>query len=390
MKLKKMLIVLLLACVSNVSFGQEASPEGEGVKFLDGYTVTYSQALADAKKESKLLFIDCYTTWCGPCKMMIRDVFSLKMVGDYFAPRFVSIKFDMEKGEGLELRKKFDVKAYPTFLIIDPQKNTELTRIVGGDKADKFVETIETNLKAGGLSAYDEKYAAGERSEEFVLAYIKMLSGAYKSEKCAEVAEAYLVGKESQLLTNQALYDMFMQHITSADSPLFMYVVDRKVEFSQKYDEKKLNRKLQMVWESFPQKYLVKKDDGTLVFDQAGMDQYVLKMKKYDVQNIDRICLSTDMYVAQQQAKWPTYLELCKQYVDQNGKSHFLIYNYALRIERGCKDEAVRRNTAEWLKTSKVSLEEELQKEPAMDEAKKKGLTGYLTSYEGLIAKLDK
>lgn len=390
MKLKKMLIVLLLACVSNVSFGQEKTPESEGVKFLDGYTVTYAQALAQAKKESKLLFIDCYTTWCGPCKMMIRDVFSLKRVNDYFAPRFVSIKFDMEKGEGLELRKKFEVKAYPTFLIIDPQKNEEMSRIVGGDKADRFIETIETNLKGGGLSAYDQKYAAGERSEEFILAYIKMLSGAYKSEKCAVVAEEYLKGKEEQLLTNQALYDMFLQHITSADSPLFMYVVNHKDEFAAKYDEKKLNRKLQMVWESFPQKYLVKKDDGTLVFDQAGMDQYVQKMKKHNVEHIDRICLGTDMYVAQQQEKWATYLDLSKQYVDQNGKSNFLIYNYALRIERGCKEEAVRKETAAWLKASKTNLDEELKKDPTMDEAKKKSLTGYLTSYDELIAKLDK
>lgn len=79
-----------------------------GVNFRD---LSYEQALAQAKQENKLLFIDCYTEWCGPCKKMMNEVFPQKAAGDFFNPRFVSVKFDMEKGEGKELSKKFGVHA---------------------------------------------------------------------------------------------------------------------------------------------------------------------------------------------------------------------------------------------------------------------------------------
>ena len=87
----------------------------EGVNFRD---ITFEEALKQAKSENKLVFMDCYTSWCGPCKNMADKVFPQKAAGDYFNPRFVCVKYDMEKGAGVELAKKFEVHAYPTFLMI--------------------------------------------------------------------------------------------------------------------------------------------------------------------------------------------------------------------------------------------------------------------------------
>ena len=66
-------------------------------------TITYKQALEAAKTENKLVFMDFYTDWCGPCKLMTREVFPTKTVGDYFNEKFVSIKVNAEKGEGIAL-----------------------------------------------------------------------------------------------------------------------------------------------------------------------------------------------------------------------------------------------------------------------------------------------
>ena len=68
-----------------------------------------------------LVFVDCYTTWCGPCKMMTEEVFPQKEAGDFFNAHFVNVKFDMEKGEGKELSKQFKIRAYPTFLLLNPE-----------------------------------------------------------------------------------------------------------------------------------------------------------------------------------------------------------------------------------------------------------------------------
>ena len=72
-------------------------------------SLTLDQAVEQAKKENKLVFVDFYTDWCGPCKVMARDVFPQKKVGDYFNQRFVCIKLNAEK-EGKQDAQTYQVK----------------------------------------------------------------------------------------------------------------------------------------------------------------------------------------------------------------------------------------------------------------------------------------
>jgi thiol:disulfide interchange protein len=66
-----------------------------GIRFMDA---TWEQVMAEAKKQEKLIFVDAYTTWCGPCKVMAQNVFTQKEVGDFYNRYFVNYKLDMEKG----------------------------------------------------------------------------------------------------------------------------------------------------------------------------------------------------------------------------------------------------------------------------------------------------
>ena len=59
--------------------------------------LTLEGALEKAKTGNKYVFVDCYTSWCGPCKLMTENIFPSKTVGDYMNNRFVCVKFDMEK-----------------------------------------------------------------------------------------------------------------------------------------------------------------------------------------------------------------------------------------------------------------------------------------------------
>ena len=87
---------------------------GQGIHFQE---LAFNEAIVKARQENKFVLLDCYTSWCGPCKKMATEVFTLKKAGDYFNDRFVSIKVDMEKGEGPEIAKRFQVGTYPTFII---------------------------------------------------------------------------------------------------------------------------------------------------------------------------------------------------------------------------------------------------------------------------------
>lgn len=132
--------------------------------------ISFGEAIETAKQENKMVFIDFYADWCGPCKMMAREVFPQKKVGDFFNEKFVCIKLDAEK-EGQELAKRFEVKAYPTFLILNTKEEVQL-EIKGAMDADKFIAKVTDGLNPEMSPArMTERYNAGERTPELVNAY---------------------------------------------------------------------------------------------------------------------------------------------------------------------------------------------------------------------------
>lgn len=85
----------------------------QGIEFFEG---TFAEAQTKAKAEGKELFMDFYTSWCAPCKVMSKKYFVMESVGSIYNKKYVCIKVDGEKGEGIELVKKYEVKAYPTLI----------------------------------------------------------------------------------------------------------------------------------------------------------------------------------------------------------------------------------------------------------------------------------
>ena len=92
--MKNYTLTFLLSCLSIFGITQE------GIKFLDA---EFGEVLALAELEGKLVFLDAYTDWCRPCKQMDKEVFSKKEVGDFYNANFLSVKINMEKGEGIPL-----------------------------------------------------------------------------------------------------------------------------------------------------------------------------------------------------------------------------------------------------------------------------------------------
>lgn len=112
--------MLLMGSVvwANHSLNPIVAPKeaGKGINFIEG---EWKKAMAKAKKENKLIFIDAYATWCGPCKRMQQDVFPNPAVAEFFNKNFVNITIDVEKGEGIAFAQTYGVEVLPTLFITD-------------------------------------------------------------------------------------------------------------------------------------------------------------------------------------------------------------------------------------------------------------------------------
>jgi thiol-disulfide isomerase/thioredoxin len=147
--------------------------------------LTLAEALAKAKREGKYVFMDCYTTWCGPCAYMANTVFPRPEVGDYFNEHFINVKYDMEEGEGIEIAKKYNVYAFPMFILLNPDGSVQHKTFGSSEKIVEEVKKGLTDEHATG--ALDRKYAGGNRDKEFLSAYLEQLIDFYEMDKAREV-----------------------------------------------------------------------------------------------------------------------------------------------------------------------------------------------------------
>ena len=163
--MKKILLLVVYLFIGSNLFAQ-------GVDFQEFSLI---KALEKAKGENKYVFVDCYTSWCGPCKMMASQVLAQKKVGDYMNDKFVSVKIDMEKGEGPDVKKRYGVKAYPTFLVIQPD-GTLIHQVVGYCEPDKFIKQVgESFDPSKATETLRARYNGGERNRQFMLNYLDVL-----------------------------------------------------------------------------------------------------------------------------------------------------------------------------------------------------------------------
>lgn len=184
-------------------------------------SITFDEALAAAKAENKMVFIDFYTDWCGPCKAMARDVFPQKAVGDYMNEKFVCIKLNAEK-EGKEFADLYKVEYFPTFIVLDTDKKVIVTKI-GFEEGQSFIDDLNRKLDPEmSPEKLKARYDSGERTPDLISAYASL--------KMAELREK--VGKtikSKEVL--KIVYDYY-KDLSDADrlSPKNLFVYQQYVE----------------------------------------------------------------------------------------------------------------------------------------------------------------
>ncbi|HCA05798.1 thioredoxin family protein [Chryseobacterium sp.] len=204
----------------------------QGIKFEDN---NFAAILAKAKKENKLVFVDAYASWCGPCKLMVKNIFPLQAVGDFYNSHFVNAKIDMEKGEGIGLAKKYNVKAFPTYLFINGD-GEEVHRTLGYVEEKDFIQFAKDAEDPNKrLTALKQKFENGEKDPEF----LKNLAGLTiynDSELAGRVLDRYFQQKTT---LDQEDVQMLLSGVQSTESPLYKIFQNKKAEIIKIFPEDK-------------------------------------------------------------------------------------------------------------------------------------------------------
>lgn len=136
--MKKIISICLLAglTMAFITNQSESKPSGGGIKFSH---ISLKKAKEEAKSSGKIIFIDCYTSWCGPCKQMAATSFMDAGVAKVYNEKFVNLKVDIEKdADGPELAKMYKISAYPTLLYIN-ESGKLVKSVIGAQSADKLI-----------------------------------------------------------------------------------------------------------------------------------------------------------------------------------------------------------------------------------------------------------
>ncbi len=195
----------------------------QGIKFEDS---NFASILAKAKKENKLIFVDAYASWCGPCKLMVKNIFPLQSVGDYYNAHFINAKIDMEKGEGIDLAKKYNVKAFPTYLFIDGNGEA-VHRTLGYVEEKDFIQFAkDAEDPKRRLTSLKQQFEKGEKNPEF----LKNLAGLtiYSDPDFAgKVLNRYF---EQKTALDQEDIQMLLSGVQTTESPLYKIFQEKKTD----------------------------------------------------------------------------------------------------------------------------------------------------------------
>ena len=205
---------------------------------------SWKEICQKAIRENKLIFADFYTEWCGPCLAMAEEVFPQMQVGNFYNTHFINVKLDAEKGEGKELKEKYKVVSYPTFLFIDPRTEGVVHRSSSRQEAETFLFTGKSAITPFLRAPYLEKeYSLGNRSRELLSDYMDYSASVYKRDKVEELVKEY-TAKADFSLQQPEDWNVFVKHIHGIANPQFQQLLNQKEIYQNLYGIEVVDQKL--------------------------------------------------------------------------------------------------------------------------------------------------
>lgn len=324
---------ILIPIIAGVFTCMEAYSQQRSVDFR---TIGFEEALTNAKAENKNIFMDCYTSWCGPCKAMARDVFTVDSIADYFNSTFVCIKYDMEK-EGKELAKKYPLSCYPTFLILDAE-GKELHRLSGYYSPDKLMKAIRMAKPENSLGHLEEKFNSGERSPEFMEAYLTVLKGQSKYEQIDDILSSLSLYRSDKDINNQTIWYILQEFQTTTGTPDVHFLLAHLPQFRHSVGTEAVDKLLDKLYSIEVASYIFweQKTPGQ-PFNPEQFNRFITNLQQLEFNNQATtlaLALTEKMYREKQYGEAIHYIRKARELCIMP-KEHQLSY-FSLYVNKLC------------------------------------------------------
>ncbi len=241
MKSKFCLTLPILICLQGILFSQEI--RYDKVDFRE--SPEWAEILVAARQTGKLIFLDGYTTWCRPCKKMDKQVFTQKEVANYFNQKFINVKYDMEKGEGLDLKLRYGISAFPTYLFISGSGEV-LHRIVGAyTEGNDFLDySILADKPGKSFTDLQKRYRSGERNSELIFSYLKALRMAGELEKEKGIVNDYLRLMTAEHFMDASYWGIVKTFLKDPASREFRILMENRNDIGEAIGQDEVDQKI--------------------------------------------------------------------------------------------------------------------------------------------------
>jgi len=345
---------LVLFC----SFAVIAIAQEKGMHFE--HNTSWEKVLAKAKAENKFIFVDCFTTWCGPCKMMSNNIFPLEEVGSFYNKNFINIKIQLDTTKndndevkswfaaGKEIATKYNVQAFPTYLMFDPSGQI-VHRAVGSSDAKAFIakgaDAINPDKQYYGLK---RQYEAGNRNEAFLYNMSMAASDAYDMAFAKKVSQEYLL-TQKDLYTKENL-EMIKKFTGSSKDPGFALLLNNGEKADAvlgKGESGKVVRQIILREEVYPKL-------GLKSTTPPNWDDIEKTLKNKYPLHANEVMLYSKVVYAQQKGNWNDFGPAVVAYMKLYGEhaSSEQMNSFAWNIFENCDDMACVESALEWSKKS--------------------------------------
>jgi thiol-disulfide isomerase/thioredoxin len=323
-----------------LSFFVAPAVQAQGIEFFHG---TWAEALEKAKTEEKIIFVDAFASWCGPCKRMASQTFPDPEAGNYFNANFINMKIDMEKLENEEFAGKYPVGSYPTLMFIDAAGKIVLKE-VGAKTVEQLIQTGQKALGKSDKSVdYEKKYAEGNREPQLMFDYVRALNAAGKPS--LKITNEYLNSQKD--LTTEFNLKFILEGTVDADSRVFDLLIKYQKEVTKIAGEPAVATRIEKACRKTLHKAIEFKNEPLLAETKA-------KMKTALPEKADAFGYSADMdyFLATKDVK--RYLKSAQSFQKNEIKNNAAqLHDLTIRLLRAFPDDKnVLEQAEKWAKTA--------------------------------------